>query len=289
MGLLSRISNMNKGKSKGGLLALAEQYGAQKPETVASFFAEWADNLGIKKCALFCADGDFFRIEKSLGLDLGSIARSVSTADFWTGLEIPEAKWKTFQNDDVIPLYQLFSENQNNFESAYILKSTHDGKPFYFLICSENGEKSSVLDEKSICTSLNQFFLPLARTENFPIDDGFEISSANLFIISAKLAIEKAFSNLDSKIREKLSQVAMEELFFKIKKIFRTPNCAVLGSNCEIKTVLFSKEEIDEKLLQFHINNCLKDFFESIGSEILVLTAGICPSKKGTQTFLQQD
>jgi hypothetical protein len=287
MGLLSRINNLEKQPEpkpqvkKEGLLAKASRY-----DTKAVNFAELAKQNNFYRCALFTNTEGFYHVQKSFNFDLESIADSVSTKDFWDGLDLTEGEWKSFSEESLTPLYQLFSEQiKNEIVLVSILKFKLDNNSAYLVVVNHDGE----LQDASVVSDAVIKSLDVKNLPSHDISDGFVISSAYLFIISAKLSLENAFSKYDSSISDILTDAAMEEIFYKVSDLLFKPNCAVLKSNCEIKAIMFSKEDVDEKLLQFHINSSLQEFFNLEEKGVLVLSAGVCPNSKGSISFLEQD
>ncbi|MCR5172390.1 MAG: hypothetical protein K6B73_05955 [Treponema sp.] len=287
MGLLSRINNLENQPEqspqvkKEGLLAKASRY-----DTKSVTFAELAKQNNFYRCALFTNTEDFYHVKKSFNFDLESIADSVSSKDFWDGLDLTEGEWKAFSEESLTPLYQLFSEQiKNEIVLINILKFTLDNKSAYLVVINHDGE----LEDASVVSQAVIQSLDAKQQPSYDSSDGFVISSAYLFIISAKLSLENAFNKYDSSISDKLTDAAMEEIFYKISELLFKPNVPVLKSNCEIKAIMFSREDIDEKLLQFHINSNLQEFFNLDEKGVLVLSAGVCPNSKGSISFLEQD
>jgi len=115
-----------------------------------------------------------------------------------------------------------------------------------------------------------------------------------------KTCIEKSLQNSD--IERKLSKFDMvDRIEMKshiidsvtktahsiIEPLFQAPNCINLGTNGEIKLAMFAKDEPDEQIISFHIASTLSDLIgEDVTKQILLLSAGICPNKKGTISFL---
>lgn len=287
MGLLSRINNLEKQPEhqpqvkKEGLLAKASRY-----DTKSLDFARLAKQNNFYRCALFTSTEGFYHVQKSFHFDLETIADSVSTKDWWDGLQINDGEWKAFSGENLTPLYQLFSEQiKNEIVLINILKFTLNDKSAYFVVVNHDGE----LQDASVVKDAVIKSLDVKSVAANDMSDGFVISSAYLFIISAKLSLQNAFSKYDSSISNILTDAAMEEIFYKVSDLMFKPNCAVLKSNCEIKAIMFSREDIDEKLLQFQLNSSLQEFFNLEEKGVLVLSAGVCPNSKGSISFLEQD
>lgn len=292
MGLLNRIQELNG--QKGGLLARAEEFENSKQTSkeikkVPLTFVSFAQKNFFNVCGILSAKNDFYYLRKSSGLDLKSIENSVSTKDFWNGIIDDNNKWNIFEGESLNPFFQLFSDKiKENLKKIAILPFENESQQNYFFVI--NPQNLSLRADSDFILLLKET-LEQNSTEqslaDFDFNKGFAISAANLFIISAKLALTSAFSSFNDQIKNELTSAAMEVIFESLKKLFAFPNTCVLGSDEEIKCVLFAKEEIDEKLLQFQLNNSIKDFFDNNSfSNLLVLSAGICQNQKGTAIFL---
>ncbi len=292
MGLLSHIQELNG--QKGGLLARAKEFENSKQtskemQNPLMTFVSFAQKNFFDVCGILSSKNDFYYLRKSFGLDLNSIVNSVSTKDFWDGIISSKNNWNIFEDENLNPFFQLFSDKvKENLKKIAILPFLHDGEQNYFFIINpENSTLKTDNDFVSLLTETLQYDFSEHSLEDFNFNKGFSVSPANLFIVSAKLALTSAFSNFNEQIIPHLKNAAMEVIFESLKKLFAFPNICTLGSDEEIKCVLFAKEEIDEKLLQFQLNNSIKDFFDNDSfSNLLVLCAGICQNQKGTAIFL---
>lgn len=292
MGLLSHIQELNG--QKGGLLARAQEFENSKQTSkeikkLSMTFVSFAQKNFFNICGVLSDKNDFYYLKKSFGLDLQSIENSVSTKDFWDGIINDRTDWNIFEGEGLNPFFQLFSQKiKENLKKIAILPFLHENHQNYFFVI--NPENSTLKNDKDFISLLNET-LEQSSTEqsltDFDFTKGFSISAANLFIISAKLALTSTFNNFNEQLTQELKNAAMEVIFESLKKLFAFPNTCVLGTDEEIKCVLFAKEEIDENLLQFQLNNSIKDFFNNDSfSNLLVLSAGICQNQKGTAIFL---
>lgn len=287
MGLLSRIDSMNQPGP--GLLAKAELLGKKN-----SNFSEWASEKGFALCGIFSCCKSFYYFSHAYGFDLESLARSVSTGDFWKGLVSDNSTWCHYTNNELLPFMQLFSDNIKSLISDInIFPFAIDNQTYYFISCDNLTEEQ--LQSLDIKYDLVNFILNPEKTPDCDsFDDalnlGLSVSPASLFIITPKLALDSAFKDFEEELRNLIAQTAMNILYSKLKSLFQAPNCIYPAKNNEIKIVMFGKEEIDDKLLQFHINSHFNVFFNNQNPHnILVLIAGMCPNLKGTKMFLTQD
>lgn len=297
MGLLSHIETLTT--EKAGLLARADELKkcAGKPQAQESEnigFCAFAGTNGFTHSGIFSLKDDFYYLSETQNLDLTTITKSLSTKDFWDGLITDKKNWNFFEGENLNPFFQLFStEIKDKIKKISIFPFSHENSDCYFfalnfqeelnLSVSEFAESlSKILENKS----LQNKSLP-GETK---LCEGFDISNASLFIISAKLSLEEAFENFSSPFKELLKQTALKQLFEYLKTLFSFPNCCALGQDEEIKAVIFSKEEIDEKFLQFQLNISTKKFFMNSNMQnLLAICAGICKTPHGTLTFLAQD
>lgn len=297
MGLLSRIENLTT--EKAGLLARADELKkcAGKPQAQESAnidFCAFAGKSGFTHSGIFSLKDDFYYLSETQNLDLTTITKSLSTKDFWDGL-ISDKKGRIFfEGESLNPFFQLFStEIKDKIKNISIFPFSHENSTCYFFAL--NFQEELNLSETEFAENLRKILesKPL-QNQNLPgetkLCEGFDVSNASLFIISAKLSLEEAFKNFSSPFKELLKQTALKQLFEYLKTLFSFPNCCALGQDEEIKAVIFSKEEIDEKFLQFQLNISTKKFFlNSNMQNLLVLCAGICKTPHGTLTFLSRD
>lgn len=296
MGLLSRIENIQQ--RSGGLLARAEQLDllnkADKPQA-ADFFT-FISSLSIGRCGIYAQEGDFFYLEHCAGFDLPSILNSISTKDFWEGLVLGNGKWHGFEGSSLSPVYQLFSkEMREKITEIHILPFSAGGKSYFFLAAGPIDTSSfpeSALEEYmagSLFMFSGQGNIDAALISK-NAEKGHEIAPASLFIASAKLSLESAFSKLFTPLKEKLKAAAFEQLYYSIRPLFPSPNCCVPWTNEEFKITLFAKEDIDDKLLEFQLNTSSRSFFcNGRNDNLLVLPAGQSQSPKGTVSFLAEN
>jgi hypothetical protein len=105
-----------------------------------------------------------------------------------------------------------------------------------------------------------------------------------------KVCIEDALATVElpgEELRALVTRAITDTAQIIVAPLFRSPNCSQTGSMGEIKVVLFAKDEEDEQLLAYHAARTLIGFLgTSATKKILLLSAGLCPNKKGTIDFL---
>ncbi|MBQ7158712.1 MAG: hypothetical protein IJS09_04705 [Treponema sp.] len=296
MGLLSYIDTMEQ--QGPGLLARAEQYcaeGAHPEESHPGNFYEWCKKYNFSKVALLQHDETHFFITKSIGFDAESIALSYSSKDFWEGTLVTNGSWQSFTQGttEIGSFNQFFSEQMLSMISKLHFIKLDD----CILLIVQEEESASLPDINIVKKELIQLvYVPTENTNTLALEEaikkGLTISSANLYFLSIKSAVSTAIKDVpfpDEKAKGKMTDIIYAHIEEICKTLFQTPNCTQLGNNGEIKIVFFSKDEIDEQLLQFHITQTLADMVgKDATSGIVLLMAGICSNIKGTMTFLQQ-
>ena len=290
MGLLSYINTMEQNGP--GLLKRAAQYEAQG--TAESFYA-WCKEHALTHAAIFQRNETFFYITKAVGFDAESIALSYSTQDFWNGTLLTNGNWQTFLQgqNETASFNQFFSETMlSMIAKLHFLKS----EDFILLVLQEDNDLALPAPDK-VKDALTKLLYTHRNIQNDietedAIKKGLAISNANLYFLSIKTAVTTAvkdvpFATQDA--REKTIQTIYNELFGICERLFQKPNCTVLGADGEIKIAFFAKDEVDEKLMQFHIANMMTEIVGTDASKgVILLTAGICPNAKGTLAFLRQ-
>jgi len=296
MGLLSYIDTM--GQKGPGLLARAEHYAADSVRPEADMprdFTAWSKSHGFEKAALFQGDGTHFFITKSIGFDAESIALSYSSKDFWEGTLVTNGNWQTFERvkTEIASFNQFFSEQMLSMICRLHFIKLED----CILMVVHEDEDSDLPAANTIKKEmLNLLYAPSRDAGELEteaaIKNGLTISNANLYFLSTKSAVATAIKDVpfpDEGAKEKMTEIIYEHISDICATLFQTPNCSQLGNNGEIKIAFFSKDEVDEQLLQFHITQTLIDMVgKDAANGILLLMAGVCSNIKGTMAFLQQ-
>lgn len=291
MGLLSHIEN--KKQLSAGLLFRAEHLdlsNAKSEQQDTIDFPAFVLSAGIGCFGIYAQDGDFLYLAHCAGFDLMSIKNSLSTKDFWEGLAHENGGWLDFSGSSLSPLYQLFSnEMRDKITEIHVLPFSAKGKSFFFLTTAKIDtdtfpakalEQYAAKDfEKDRGLDTSQLTVNIERA--------FEISNASLFIASAKLSLESAFSDIASPLKEKLKATAFKQLCLLTERFFPAPNCCIPCRNEEFKIAIFAKEELSDKLLEFQLNTSTRRFFCNESSDnLLIISAGRSQSTKGTLSFL---
>ena len=146
MGLLQRIVgnellDSNEISSKleshsSGLLAKAQDLSLIKPQS----FQNWARSNNFEHCGLFCCIEKTLVLKSAYGLDVESIASSVSTLDFWNGT-LNQDMFLSLKSEDLSfkNYLQFFSEKyKNSISYISLLRLKIKDNLYILIICSEN-------------------------------------------------------------------------------------------------------------------------------------------------------
>ena len=194
----------------------------------------------------------------------------------------------------------LFSDDvYNAINKLFFLPFKDKKNPLIFVLVELDDDDDITLAEasetavtlKNIVEFKNQERKILAKLDT-NIDKGLEISESRLYILSLDACIEQELEGVEvpgNELRALVKQAITDNAQMIVAPLFRAPNCSHSGSNGEIKVVLFAKDEEDEQLLAYHISRTLTTLLgREISKNVLFLSAGLCPNKKGTIAFLRQ-
>lgn len=301
--------------TKGGLLQRATKLIA---ETTPKF-SEWTAKNGFRHAGILTpyktgTGAEFYVMTESTGFNSKTIASSISFRDFWNGKLSKAFEWQCFSKDfnELSPFLPLFDDQTSmDMASLYFLPFNDKETPMIFVLAEFSDEEQTALPQSSACASMLKKIVEYKRDEqrelaeiDESIEKGLEISSAHFFILSLKNSVEKLMQNVE--IERKLSKIDMVDrielkaritaavtssAYATIAPLFKSPNCIHVDetpTSGDMKIVLFAKDELDEKLLSFHIVSMLQPLLgEHATKHTLLLSAGICPIKKGAVAFLQ--
>ena len=303
-----------EGTTKRGLLQLANSLLAKSTPN----FDEWAARNGFRHAGIFAScrtektASEYYLLSDSIGFSARSIVSSVAEADFWAGKLTRAFEWQCFSKDfnEISPFVELFDSRLNgSIDSLYFLPFYDSEKPMYFVLAELEDEDEVTLPDAEKCAAMLKNIIDYQRNEEriaAEIDGcvgrGLSISPSHLFIMSVKACVEKIMQSVD--VERKLSKFDMvDRIEIKdhaiqavanaahniIEPVFKSPNCLHRGTNGEIKIVMYAKDEQDEQVISYHLAAMLTPLLgEDAPRQIILLTAGICPNKNGTLSFLQK-
>ena len=291
MGLLNRVSGGQSKKASGLLSRAAPRM--QTPSYVS--FSDLCRDFGILHGSLFEITDGSFAASACTGLDAQSIALSVSSPDFWNGTIGVDTSIKTFSNPlgNLAAFYQLFSpRTKERLSSVHFFRLSSDA---VFMKADFIGENSSPPSE-TIKIALEEFIKNRGhggRLKNgnaifsgascFPND-----KSALFFLLSTKIAINRTLVSVSSKsdaVKERLFNVICGEISDRLAHSFAAPNMCVQGKNGELHIVLFSHDDFDEAVLQFHISRFLSSFLSDAAAALMLIKAGSARSAEEIERF----
>ena len=265
----------------------------QTPSYVS--FSDLCRDFGILHGSLFEITDGSFAASACTGLDAQSIALSVSSPDFWNGTIGVDTSIKTFSNPlgNLAAFYQLFSpRTKERLSSVHFFRLSSDT---VFMKADFIGENSSPPSE-TIKIVLEEFIKNrghggrlkngnaiFSDTSCFPNDN-----SALFFLLSTKIAINRTLVSVSSKsdaVKERLFNVICGEISDRLAHSFAAPNMCVQGKNGELHIVLFSHDDFDEAVLQFHISRFLSPFLSDAAAALMLIKAGSARSAEEIERF----
>jgi len=296
MGLLSRISSelpvqaVSSETHKTGLLAKSSQL-CLKP--VLRSFSEFCRANSLAHSALFSLVHGSFVITECEGLDALSVARSVSSRDFWNGMSIGTDEVRSFSKSDAAfsAFYQFFSPAfKDRICGLHFLKVS---ETCIFMTVDTESCRSGCLPAGVLRTSILQY---LSASKETSEDVPYTVSvpghaDAVLLLLSVKIAINEAVreSGLsDAVLQNAVFSAVYAEIVSLLKTHFPSPNMCGKSSGGEIKIGLYAHSGFDDSLLQFHITRELSPVLSSFSHSIVLINAGTASSSDDVRRFMAE-
>ncbi|MCR4823186.1 MAG: hypothetical protein K5873_09990 [Treponema sp.] len=292
----------NENTVKKGLLHRAQSVLADVTPT----FTNWSKRSGFIRAAILSpcdtAEGSFYYTTDAFGLTAREMALLTETKEFWTNTLSRAFEWQCFSRDfnELEKFDGLFEDDIfRAINKLFFLPFKSKEEPLIFVLIELDDDDDINLSPaseaavmlKNIVEFKNQEKKLLAKFDK-NIDTGLGISESRLYLLSLKMCIEQNLAGIElpgDELRAKVLDSVTENAQTIVAPLFRAPNCSNTGSKGEIKVVLFAKDEEDEQLLAYHISRTLIGLLGSKATkEIALLSAGLCPNKKGTIAFLCQ-
>lgn len=302
---------------KSGLLKRAQRFIVQNTPA----FDEWAARRGFAHAGILemlvpqggAEDaGGYYHMTEAVGFSARTLASSLSARRFWDGSLSRATEWQCFSRDfnELAPFLDRFGGDlRGSLASLYFLPFKDRERPMIFVAAELDGEDDVSLPPADECAAELGNVVDCRRNEESAfaemadgIDEGLKISSAHLLIISLKSCVERIVQSTE--IWRELSKIDMaDRIEMKahilravadaarslIAPLFRRPNCLHVGTNGDLKIVMFGQDEPDEELLAFHLASSLAPLLgPDAARQMLLLSAGVCPNKKGALAFLQK-
>ena len=287
---------------KGGLLKRAQSVLAD----VTPAFSKWATRSGFVRAAIMVpcstSEGNFYYTSDAVGFSAREMALLTETQEYWMKTLSRAFEWQCFSRDfnELDKFDGLFDDDIfANINKIFFLPFKDKDNPFIFVLVELEDDddinlapaSEAAVMLKNIVEFKKQEKKLLAKYEK-NIDTGLEISESRLYILSLKLCIDEEIAGIElpgEELRNLVVQSITDAAQTIVSPLFRAPNCSNTGKNGEIKVVLFAKDEEDEQLLAYHIGRTLIALLGlKATKQIVLLSAGLCPNKKGTIAFLCQ-
>lgn len=286
MGLLSHISktesvsksdDSNKkssGKKAGsGLLAKASKSSVKS----YSSFQDWAKGNGFEHCGVFSCIRGMMVITHSYGIDAQTIASSVSSKDFWKGTLQSDEEIINYSKDDqdFYNFLQFFSfEMKNNVTHITFIKLNSDENDFSVLMIYKlnsttkiSASKDTVKNIKLVNDYINKEF------------DAKEIKNHEYELLTVNLS--KAVSSSikviqlpEASIEQAVIECIYHQIFDLLKSAFPSPNFVSYRDDAIVKIALLYNENLDDLLLQSHINLLLNEMLCKPSETISLVNTG---------------
>ena len=287
---------------KKGLLQKAQSVLADVTPT----FANWSKRSGFVRAAILSpcstADGNFYYTTDSFGLSAREMALLTETKEYWMKTLSKAFEWQCFSRDfnELDHFDGLFDDDVfKQINKIFFLPFKDKDDPFIFVLIELDDDadinlapaSEAAVTLKNIVEFKNQEKKILAKFDK-NIDTGLGISESRLYILSLKVCIEEELAGIElpgDELKARVVKAITETAQAIVAPLFRAPNCSNTGTNGEVKVVLFAKDEEDEQLLAYHVARTLISLLGPKATrQILLLSAGLCPNKKGTIAFLCQ-
>lgn len=288
---------------KRGLLQKAQSVLADVTPT----FTNWSKRSGFIRAAILSpcstSEGDFYYATDAYGLSAREMALLTETKEFWMNTLSKAFEWQCFSRDfnELDKFDGLFEDDiYNSINKIFFLPFKNKEEPLIFVLIELDDDddinlapaSESAVMLKNIVEFKNQEKKLLAKFDK-NIDTGLGISESRLYILSLKVCIENNLAGVEipgDELKSLVVQSVTEAAQTIVAPLFRAPNCSNTGKNGEVKVVLFAKDEEDEQLLAYHVARTLIGLLGTGATkETLLLSAGLCPNKKGTIDFLCQN
>lgn len=287
-------------KDKSGLLWKAQSVLADVTPT----FTNWAKRSGFIRAAILspCStlEGRFYYTTDAFGFSAREMALLTETEEFWLGTLSKAFEWQCFSRDfnELDKFDGLFDDEVlGQVNKIFFLPFRNKEKPMIFVVIElEDDDDLNLPPASEVAVTLknivefkHQEKKILAKFDK-NIDTGLGISQSRLYLLSLKVCIEEELSTVElpgDELRELVTRSITNAAQTIVSPLFRAPNCSQTGSKGEIKVVLFAKDEEDEQLLAYHVARTLIGLLGTKATkQVLLLSAGECPNKKGTIDFL---
>lgn len=207
----------------------------------------------------------------------------------------PSAQIKTFSKSlgNLTPFYQLFSPSvKDRLFSVHFLRLSSDAVFMKAAFTGENAEPPS----ETIKIDLEEFIKKTDHERRLKKDKTIFSNTASLpgdknallFLLSAKIAVKRTLSSVSPEsdaVKERLFNAICGEISDILAPSFAAPNMCVQGKNGELHIVLFSHDDFDEAVLQFHISRFLSPILSDAAASLMLIKVGSARSAEEIERF----
>ena len=281
MGLLSHISKSGtqkketkvSKKSGTGLLARAQK----SVNSSYSTFQQWAKSNGFEHCGVFTLVHGMYVISHAYGIDSQTVANSVSSKDFWSGTLNGDDDVYNYSKDDqsFYDFLQFFSfDIKNEICHISFVRFNHADEKAILMVFNMDSSKKiniSLSDTNTLNLSNRAKNLSLSKNDK----DVPKKSELQMFTLSLAESVETSIKSVqlpERSIYNCVSECIYDEITDLLFDAFPSPDIVCFSEPASIKIILADKSNIDEQLLQSHINLLLTDLL--CKSSVLPLLTG---------------
>ena len=266
MGLLSRVSNLDKNQTNPGLA-----------------FSDFILKYSLKACALLERNNTEYFIRQSIGFDALSILSSISTCDFWNGICPAVNHIYKFSGNEISPLLQLFSINlKDEVKELYVYKNS--SSKILISLTEISKEASEAFENiNNEIHEVNVLALnPQIKENSCVLKFMLELSES----IEGFLASE--FKSNDN-YTELFKDSILDEIYNRFISFYNTPDSSIKSKNNIIKTVFITGKAYSVELITNHLIINLKEVLGNYAELISVNYCGSADSREQIQNFLRAE
>lgn len=287
MGLLSHISKSEPAsktdnsekksvkKAGSGLLARASK------STCKTYFSfqEWAKGHNFEHCGIFSCIRGMMVINHSYGIDAQTIASSVSSKDFWKGTLNSDEDIISYSKDDqdFYNFLQFFSFEMKNNVTHITFVKLHDKDEISILMIYNLNSTSEIKISKNEVSEIpleNKYISYEYTTENSKEINQHEYELLTINFSEAVSSSIKTIQLPEASIEQAVIECIYNQIFDLLKTAFPSPNFVSYRDDSIVKIALVYNENLDDLLLQSHINLLLNEMLCNPSENISLVNTG---------------
>lgn len=282
MGLMSQISSAAANdisvKSKGsGLLAKA----LKASNRTFNSFQDWCQDNNLLHCGVFIPVHGMMVLTHAWGIDSQTIEKSISSKDFWNGT-LKDNKVNSFSKNDnsFYDFLQFFSfDLRSKVSNIDFIKFDEDISTGYFSVLM-NFTTTDEPYTKFNANLLNRIKL-VNKLETYDfnkdkdtIDTYVKTNEYTLYSLNLANSVKTAIDlqNLpEENIKKSVLNCIYEQIFYLIKQAFPSPSFVSFKEKNNLKIAYYNISDIDNELLQNHLNLLLNDLLCNIKTKPVLI------------------